>query len=183
MVGSASNSNRQASFPANPDFHWRRLTCNFGRRIDCFAWGDSVYSTDPSGTLPMGYSPTFSGTSSAAAIIAGAALVIQAIAEKNLNNRLAPAVVRKLLSDETGADLANPLTNTPTDAPAIDQIRVMPNLRAIAARMLDQNQPVGAPPQGAPPQIPVGSPQPVPKRPKQKKKPKQHKKSKQRKPH
>ena len=60
---------------------------NFGTRIDCYAWGDSIYTTgiadepkSPGVPLKKSYRSDFGGTSGAAAIIAGGALLIQGAA-------------------------------------------------------------------------------------------------------
>jgi Subtilase family len=152
IVGAANNYNRQASWPANPNFVWRRVDANYGRRIDCFAWGESVYTTDPfaaQATVP--YSTNFGGTSSASAIVAGAALVVQGMAEGNLGSRLLPAAVRKLLSDARPATATDPFVNTPSNSPAVDQIGVMPNLKAIATWLLNPTEPPPQPPPQPPP--------------------------------
>ena len=54
---------------------------NFGSRVNCFAWGDLVWTADFDGGL--GVYDNFNGTSAASAIIAGAALVVQTLAETN----------------------------------------------------------------------------------------------------
>ncbi|MEM9492797.1 MAG: S8 family serine peptidase, partial [Myxococcota bacterium] len=99
---------------------------NLGSRVNCFAWGEHVdtCASDTMGSV-SGYTANFNGTSSAAAIIAGAAVVIQAMAEANLGHRFAPAQLRALL--------ANPGTGTATEVPDFDRIGVMPDLRAIVA--------------------------------------------------
>jgi hypothetical protein len=138
IVGSAYNTNLQAYWPGDLTFSWSRRDCNYGNRIDCFAWGEMVYTTDPNAPMPtVPYSTNFSGTSSASAIVAGAALVVQGMAQNNLGSRLPPGQVRQLLSDPTVATAARPLVNTPSSAPNVDQIGVMPNLRAIADWMLN----------------------------------------------
>jgi hypothetical protein len=49
------------------------------------------------------YRSDFGGTSAAAAIIAGAALSVQGMAEQNLGHRLTPPQMRELLSDRISA--------------------------------------------------------------------------------
>jgi serine protease len=104
---------------------------NFGSRIDCYAWGDNIYttlSTDPYGTV--------GGTSGAAAIIAGAALSLQGIAAARPNScRLSPYQIRQLLSDP----ITGTLIGSPTAPPNLplpldwnqEKIGVMPDLKAI----------------------------------------------------
>ena len=53
----------------------RTNASNFGNRIDCFAWGNGVFTLEKS---------AFGGTSSASAIIAGAAVAVQGYANKYL---------------------------------------------------------------------------------------------------
>lgn len=72
---------------------------NYGKHVDCWAWGNNVYTTGnggQEGSGGRGYTPNFDGTSAAAAIIAGAAVAIVGIARAN-NRRLTPADVRNLL--------------------------------------------------------------------------------------
>lgn len=104
--------------------HQRDPDSNFGSRIDCYAWGDSVVSTssDAAGSTTQ-YTTSFSNTSAASPIITGAALIVQGVAEANLGYRFGPWQVRALLS--------NPATGTASNNPPIDRIGVMPNLRAI----------------------------------------------------
>ena len=99
---------------------------NYGSRIDCYAWGEGVNTCDSTPTPPFstnGYTSGFDGTSSASAIIAGAALVVQGIAEANLKFRFSALQMRALLS--------NPATGTASSNPASDRIGVMPDLQAI----------------------------------------------------
>jgi hypothetical protein len=99
---------------------------NTGSRIDCFAWGDQipVAGDGTHGTGPQDHG-LFGGTSGAAAIIAGAALALQGIAQANNlrpgnpKSRFAPSELRSLLS--------NPSTGTTSR----DKIGVMPDLRQI----------------------------------------------------
>ena len=129
--------------------HYRKPASNFGSRIDCYAGGDSIYSTSSTG----GYK-TLSDTSSAAAIIAGAALSIQGIAQQFnkgtlLNHRLSADDLRKFLRNPaTGTPSAqsnwdptydstwDPAHNTDFLKWNHDGIGVMPNLGAIIAKTL-----------------------------------------------
>jgi serine protease len=107
---------------------------NFGSRIDCFAWGEDI-TTAGFGDLDEGtddnniYTCSFDGTSGAAAIIAGAALIIQGMyqATPSAGGRLSPLQMRTLLSDSA--------TGTP-QGPRPGRIGVMPNLRSIIERTL-----------------------------------------------
>jgi len=98
-----------------------------GTRVNCFAWGEGVVTLDSDywGNSTTGTINNFEGTSAASAIVAGAALSIQGVAQKKLGNRLAPMNVRDLLSD-TGL-------NTLSQDPVKDRVGVMPDLKQILA--------------------------------------------------
>ncbi len=119
---------------------------NFGKRIDCYAWGEYVKTTgsgiDNESDI---WTWSFSGTSSASAIIAGVALVVQGIAKanglgSNSNGTYSPAELREILGS------FDPLTNQPwrrsppdddppygtkSNSPMTDLIGVMPDLKKI----------------------------------------------------
>jgi subtilase family protein len=95
---------------------------NFGTRVDCYAWGEDIYTTKSGGT-----SQNFGGTSGAAAIVAGAALSTQGMAEALNGTRLSPSALRALLSDPSG--------NTQSKDPPNDKIGVMPNLKWIRSQL------------------------------------------------
>lgn len=123
LVGAANSFSHNAT---------RRPSSNFGSRVNCFAWGTNVYTTDTDVTGTNNTLPDrrdFSATSAASAIIAGAALLLQGIAKEpsptGLGFRLNPYQLRNILGDTT------PGTNTPSDDPSTDKIGVMPNLRNI----------------------------------------------------
>ena len=106
--------------------HQRRASSNFGSRVNCFAWGENV--TAPTSTKVPRYSQTaytnyFDGTSSAAPIIAGAALVVQGIATAKAGIRLNAFQMRQLL--------ANSSLGTPCPNPQAENIGVMPDLSKI----------------------------------------------------
>jgi len=85
----------------------------------------------PSSSLydPEPYTVKFGGTSSAAAIVAGAVMAIQNIIEVNFNYRLGPKQMRNLLnSNEWGTGSANAEK---------DKIGVMPDLKKIIRHMMD----------------------------------------------
>ena len=113
--------------------HNRKAASNYGSRIDCYAWGDSVVSCGY-GDLHAGagdhetYTATFSNTSAASPIIAGAALVLQGLYSASTGTRLSPSQARALLSD--------PGTGTPQGGGVGGDIGVMPNLRAIIEQSL-----------------------------------------------
>lgn len=110
-----------------------------GTRIDCYAWGDSIYTCgayDPTTSPPQSCNPwdtktpafqitLFGGTSGASAIIAGAAIATQGMSQANNGSTLNPAALRALLSlDIYGTPSANGL--------ATDRIGMMPDLKKIA---------------------------------------------------
>ena len=105
--------------------HTRMGFSSHGARIDCYGWGQNVNSTGDgwTGTSTTVYTGTFSGTSSASPIIAGAALSVQGVAEAGFGLRFSPMQMREILT--------NPATSTASNDPAVDRIGVMPNLRAI----------------------------------------------------
>jgi serine protease len=114
--------------------HMRDATVsNFGNRVDCYAWGESIYtcSADPSGT-GSAYTHTFSGTSGASAIIAGAALVVQGIAEARFGRRYGPWQLRAILSDE---NLGTPAALKVPAFVGGPNVGVMPDLRKIVSNM------------------------------------------------
>jgi len=86
-----------------------------------------------------GYSSSFDGTSSASAIVAGAALLLEGVVQARTGSRLGPAELRALLADTT------PNGNTPSNNPAVDQIGVMPNLKYIIQNMLEDTVGPSAP--------------------------------------
>jgi hypothetical protein len=110
--------------------HRKSSTTNFGNRIDCYAWGEDVYtaSTNDDGSDLDGYTDQFGGTSSASAIIAGAALIVQSVAQQTLGWRLSPRQVRAILSDRS-------IGTHPQNAD-LNKINVMPNLRRIIQNAL-----------------------------------------------
>jgi hypothetical protein len=120
-----------------------RASSNRGGRIDCYAWGEGIATIgnpdpDLDPTLPprppgpQDYTPGFSGTSGASAIIAGAALAIQGVAQMHRkgdlsNNRFSPRQLRN--------KLRNPANGTPSNM-STDKIGVMPDLKKIIEQML-----------------------------------------------
>ncbi len=100
----------------------RSRVSNFGTRIDCFAAGEGVFTLDAGG----GNGPDFSGTSSASAIVAGAALCLQGVALAHTGQPFAPAQLREALSDVD--------CGTPSIDARNDKIAVMPDLMKIAEK-------------------------------------------------
>jgi hypothetical protein len=108
--------------------HSRIRHSNFGNRIDCYSWGERVstegFHLDSSDRAMQSYRKKINGTSSAAAIIAGAAILVQSITESNHHFRLSPKHMRQILSSD--------LLTTPSDnGRSIDRIGVMPDLKKI----------------------------------------------------
>ena len=112
MVGAGSSEERN-----------RLHLSNHGNRIDCYAWGENIATTttNQAGTSNTRYTSNFGGTSGASSIVAGAALIVQGIAQTGLGHRLSPQELRDLLIKD----------GTPSNTPETDRIGVMPNLRAI----------------------------------------------------
>lgn len=109
--------------------HSRRNYGPFGARIDCYAWSQNIdtCASTPGGSTTA-YTVSFSGTSGASPIIAGAALSVQGIAESMLGFRFSPLQMRALLRD--------PANGTPPDVNETTAIGVMPDLRAIIDNVL-----------------------------------------------
>ncbi|MBS1566553.1 MAG: S8 family serine peptidase [Bacteroidetes bacterium] len=108
--------------------HIRMPFSNYGRRIDCYAWGQRVFTAGShprsAGIVINTYTHAFGGTSAAAAIIAGAAIALQSITVAAGRPRLGPQSMRSLLSDKS--------LGTPSAAAGKDKIGVMPDLRRLA---------------------------------------------------
>jgi hypothetical protein len=115
MVGAASSH----------AFHQRLFFSNFGTRIDCYAWGESIVTSGDGGTgvATDAYTTAFGGTSGASPIVTGCALLLQSMRVRDDLPRYTPGEMRALLSDA--------VLNTPSANPAVDLIGVMPNLRTI----------------------------------------------------
>jgi serine protease len=107
--------------------HDRAPFSNYGSRLDCFGWGEAVTTCgygDLAGTEATDfYTNAFSGTSSAAPIIAGAAALVQALHKAQAGYWLGPRAMRALLSD--------PATGTRQGPNVSGHIGVMPDLAAI----------------------------------------------------
>ena len=109
--------------------HRRSDFSNHGSRIDCFGWGENVYTLGyGAGSATRRETFGFSGTSSASPIVAGAAVLFQSWIKSRHSgvqyySPYSPSDLRDLLSD---AGL-----NTDSGNPAVDRIGVLPDLRRI----------------------------------------------------
>ena len=113
--------------------HKKMVYSNYGTRIDCYGWGENVatagYFPQSSGYATNTYTEEFCGTSSASAIVAGAAIAVQNIVERNCGRRLSPQQMRDILSNESyGTSSANGRLN--------DKIGVMPDLKKVIDSIL-----------------------------------------------
>ena len=86
----------------------RASLSNYGKRIDCQGWAENVRTTAPYGPLDdvhyTGYSsyplepkPAFSGTSSAAVMVAGAVALVQSVNKAAGKKPITPAAMRQAL--------------------------------------------------------------------------------------
>jgi hypothetical protein len=145
--------------------HARYAGTNFGSRIDCYAWGENVATTDAvwntitkdysvSDYVPAPSRPAFDGTSAATAIIAGAALSVQGMFQAAFGSagRLSPTNLRTILSDPNNG-------TSSTNGQAVDRIGVMPDLCKIKGQL----QPPPPPP-GDLRVPPIPQPVPMPRR-------------------
>jgi hypothetical protein len=109
--------------------HTRLSFSNFGSRIDCYAWGESIDTLGDgwTGNQANTYTASFGGTSGASPIITGAALSVQGAAAA-LGFRYGPLQMRDILADAT--------TGTASANPATDRIGVMPDLQQILQTVL-----------------------------------------------
>jgi hypothetical protein len=111
--------------------HERWIRSNHGSRVDCYAWGQGIV-TAGYGYLKRSvrdpYTHLFDGTSGAAAIIAGCALLVQGFQLRRDRPLFSPGEMRALLS--------SPSTGTPQGVAVPGRIGVMPDLRAIVERLL-----------------------------------------------
>jgi subtilisin family serine protease len=105
---------------------------NHGNRIDCYAWGENILTTqrllDPTTNLPYTTSFPFGGTSGASAIVAGVAVVLQNIAFAVGGAFLTPGRLRDFLRDRN--------LNTRPAPPDDGRIGVMPDLAKLQPAIL-----------------------------------------------
>jgi subtilisin family serine protease len=105
--------------------HRRHVDSNYGNYVDCFGWGDSIYTC---GNSKKAYTPDFGGTSGAAAMVAGAAVLIQSLSRARTTGAPLPiGDVRRLLRDTTNG--------TPSENGGNDKIGYMPNLKWIETQI------------------------------------------------
>lgn len=119
---------------------------NFGSRVDCYAFGEDVVTTGPafnpacvlgSGTRPTNqYRCDFGGTSAAAAIVAGAAVVLQGLHRAHRGGlSLTPTQMRNVLRTQ----------GTPQGSGIPGQIGLMPDLKSAAQSLSLATHPPSAP--------------------------------------
>lgn len=106
--------------------HQRHPTSNFGLRVDCYAWGEGVAAPTATATTDV-YFEKYNGTSSASAIIAGVAVLVESMHRARHGGRVvAPETVRDVLSAPDPAGTPQ----KPTSDPRL--IGVMPDLAVIS---------------------------------------------------
>jgi len=111
----------------DPETGIRASFSEYGSRVDLFSWGRNVTTTTWSASNPtMGYTHTFSGTSSSNPIIAGVLASVQGVARANGIGNIPPKVLRQLLV-ETGYPQINGNRT---------EIGVQPDLDAAIKKML-----------------------------------------------
>nr|MBX2800811.1 hypothetical protein [Myxococcales bacterium] len=102
-----------------------------GQRVDCFGWGSGVATLDTSPSDAHGYTRNYSGSSSASAIVAGAAVLVQA-ASKTYRRTLSPKALRNVMrAPDNGTAGVHPGTG----ARQAGVIGVMPDLGRLMARV------------------------------------------------
>lgn len=111
----------------------REFFSSYGSRVDLQGWGGHVWTTGYDGFLPFGYHNTddpgninfwytgsFTGTSSASAMVAGVVANLQGIALNRFGTPLTPLEIRRLLVETGSPQLGN----------TSEHIGPRPNLRA-----------------------------------------------------
>ncbi|WP_017906572.1 carbohydrate-binding protein [Pseudomonas asplenii] len=123
---------------AYPTTGARAWYSEYGKRVGMFSWGSNVTTTSYSPANPTTlYTHTYSGTSSANPILAGAVALMQSIANANGIGPVPPKIMRRILQ-ETGHPLPFPDKNKP--------IGVQPDLKLAVEKMLRDYS--GSPPLG-----------------------------------
>lgn len=87
-----------------PEFHAWSGSSNYGKRVDCYAWGGGVLTTgalDPPSQAPTvpgagPYRLDFNAASATAAIVAGVAVLVQSALRRAGKKPLSPWRLRKL---------------------------------------------------------------------------------------
>ena len=114
--------------------HRRKGYAGYGTRVNCYAWGENVATTgggDLGSTAGKNnsYTGLFDGTSAAAAIIAGAALLVQDMSQHKSAHTLLPTEMRTLLSDpQNGTAILAPSGTKQMNG-------IMPDLKAISGKV------------------------------------------------
>lgn len=108
------------------------LSSSYGRRVDCYAWGEAVATADVAG-----YRQDFGGTSAAAAIVAGAAAALQGMVRAATGGVLTPEEMRRRLSDPRGTP------QIPAASRALVPIGVLPDLKILGEDIGAQPRPPG----------------------------------------
>lgn len=126
IMVAASTSNSQ---------HERMHFSNYGNRIDCYAWGEDILTAGlypwSSGIAINTYTDQFGGSSGAAAIIAGVAISLQGMMERNHHCRLHPWQMRYILGDSGyGTVSANGIEG--------DKIGVMPDMEKLSIDFVEK---------------------------------------------
>jgi subtilase family protein len=123
----ASPVSTPTSTPPYPKLHTNQgywhTNSNYGSRVDCFAWGELVYTTAGNNST----TGSFKGTSAASAIVAGAVILLQALAKATRQIAFHPSQLRQILKS----------TGTPAAADNPNPIGVMPNLSAFMTNALN----------------------------------------------
>ena len=136
MVGGAevpSPSTVADCHPRWTDDYNPGIGSNYGSRVNSYAWARRVWSSgcEPYGSCDPRTSSyqIFTATSAASAIIAGAAVLLQAVHREYLGSSLEPEKLRELFADPDNG------TDSLPDAQGGRLIGVMPDLRRVAAAL------------------------------------------------
>ena len=115
--------------------HARMSWSNHGKRVDCYAWGENVYTLgygDLYGSSNLdNYTKSFGGTSSASAIATAAVTILESEYEAMVGGHLDPDALRMLLRT----------TGTQSSNPSSDRIGRQPDLMLQATVMSTGMQP------------------------------------------
>ncbi len=86
--------------------HRRHRDSSFGSRVDCYGWGERVVTCGGRiGNRLTDHTNDFSGTSAAAAMVAGVALCVQGMAKAKHGKPFSPQKLRNLLRDPDNGTL------------------------------------------------------------------------------
>jgi serine protease len=118
---------------------WDQMS-NWGARVDVYAWGEGVYTTGGTGSAPPGPAPVaqdapnrytidFNASSSAAAIVAGAALIVQGAYKASALGALTPSQLRDLFrTTGTAGGGGHPIGRMPDLKQLLPDIYIRDNL-------------------------------------------------------